>query len=293
MYQEKQDKGIQVISAGLGRTGTMSLTEALNILGYRTYHYLDFNHHQQWADFVEGKTSSDDIIDLIVNDGYTATSENPTCDMYQDLLDKYPEAKVVLTVRDSPEQFCKSWKTLFDAMVITEQKFSLRFPSFFGYIPLFSNLKKIRYFMGTTHLKLKPGELTHGWRENGDEWLAEQYNRHNNHVKANSKHVLVFNVKEGWEPLCKFLGKPIPQQPFPHVQVNTTKSLKELSNKLKLVVYWWIPTTSALMLGTAAFLYYLTGRKDTKSSLDGGIRIPPSLLFPGGKNSSTKTLLIN
>ena len=241
-------EGIQVICAGMGRTGTMSLTEALDKLGYKTYHYLDFTHQFAWADLADGKRPPSEIVQLIAKYGYTATLENPTCDIYQDILREYPNAKVILTVRDTPEKFVKSWKTLFDTMVLTEKKFSWTYPSFFGYMTLFANLKKIRYFMGTTHLGLNPGDLTHGWREKGDEWLAEQYVRHNEHIKATVKpeNLLVFNVKEGWGPLCKFLGKEAPpDEPFPNVQVNTTESLLELRRTFRLVTYLWIPTTLA------------------------------------------------
>eukprot|EP00980_Cylindrotheca_fusiformis_P013704 scaffold3519_cov60-Cylindrotheca_fusiformis.AAC.2 len=261
------DEGIQVICAGLGRTGTMSLTEALNMLGYKTYHYLDLSHHQAWADLADGKKSSKEIIEMIVGEGYNATLENPTSDIYQDLLLAYPNAKVILTVRDTPEAFCKSWKTLLDTMVITEQTFSWTFPSFFGYIPTFRNLKKIRYFMGTTHLQLNPGELTHGWRTKGDAWLAEQYEKHNQHVQDHvvKDNLLVFNVKEGWEPLCKFLHKEIPknEQEFPNVQINTTSALLNMKRTFCMIVYLWIPTT---MLTLGATMMYFWNPKDHADS---------------------------
>jgi hypothetical protein len=255
----RSEEGIQVICAGLGRTGTMSLAEALQMLNYKTYHYLDLSHHHEWADLSAGKKTSKEIIDLIAKDGYNATLENPTSDIYQHLLKEYPNAKVILTVRDSPEAFCKSWKTLFDTMVITEQTFSFKFPSFFGYIPLFANLKQIRYFMGTTHLKLNPGDLTHGWRTKGDAWLAEQYEKHNQHVQSHvdKKNLLVFNVKEGWGPLCKFLYKGIPEEPFPNVQVNTTSAILKLRKTFHMIVYLWIPTT--LTLGAAAVYLWSRG----------------------------------
>lgn len=256
MTKKEDVSGIQVICAGFGRTGTLSLTEALKTLNYKPYHFVDFNHHQQWSEFAKGKRSVDDIIDLIVEDGYNATLENPTSDVYTDILQRYPNAKVILTVRDSPEAFVNSWKVLFDTMVITEQRFSWKFPSFFGYIPLFRNLKQTRYFMGTTHLGLAPGELTHGWRTYGDDWLVEQYNRHNEHVQDHVKtgQLLVFNVKEGWGPLCQFLEKEVPTAPFPHVKLNNAKALKELRKKFLFVVYGWIPTL-VVTIGTAAFCF--------------------------------------
>jgi hypothetical protein len=263
--------GIQVICAGLGRTGTLSLTDALKVLGYKPYHFVDFNHLEEWAEFSRGKGTADDLFDLIEKDGYTATLENPTSDIYQDLLRRYPDAKVVLTVRDTPPAFTKSWKTLFDTMIITEQTFSWRFPCFFGYIPLFKNLKQIRQFMGTTHLGLPPGELTHGWRNHSDEWLVEQYERHNQHVidTVPKEQLLVFNVKEGWGPLCEFLGtKEVPNESFPHSQVNTTASLKRMRQQFLAVVYGWIPTL--LTVGVAGATLYLRGRRQQPTRVFGG-----------------------
>lgn len=245
------ENAIHVICCGLGRTGTLSLSEALNTLGFKSYHFIDFNHHKAWAEVACGKRSVDDVIDLIVQDGYTATVENPTCDIYTELLRRYPNAKVILTVRE-PSAWVKSWKMLFETMIITEQRFSLSFPSFFGYIPLFNSLRQLRQYMGTTHLGLTPGALTHGWRSRDDKWLAEQYQRHNQHVQKNvpESQLLVFDVKEGWEPLCMFLGKEIPKQAFPHCTINNSKSLLKMRRQFLTVVYGWIPTTLAVVVGT-------------------------------------------
>lgn len=286
----KHEKGVQVICAGMGRTGTMSLTEALNILGYKTYHYLDVSHHQAWADLASGKKTSEEVIEMIAREGYNATLENPTSDIYQDILKKYPNAKVVLTVRDTPEAFCKSWKTLFDTMVITEQTFSFKYPSFFGFIPLFANLKQIRYFMGTTHMKLNPGDLTHGWRNKGDSWLAKQYENHNQHVQSNveKKNLLVFNVKEGWSPLCKFLGKPVPEGDFPNVQVNTTSALLKLRQTFNMIVYLWIPTT--LTLGAAALYLWSRSESPAISQTASSSSLP---FFESGKESGNSPILLD
>ena len=268
--QDEKEKGIKVICAGLGRTGTMSLTDALTILGYKSYHYVDFGHINDWAEWSQGLKTEDEIIDLIVDSGYDAVLENPTSDIYEAILKRYPSAKVVLTVRDTPQSFVKSWKLLFDTMVVTEQKFSWTFPSFLGYIPMFANLKSIRRKMGTTHLGLNDGDLTHNWRDrpDADEWLALQYQRHNQHIidHVPKDQLLVFNVKEGWEPLCKFLGHPIPLQgdenndeevqtvqPFPHSKVNTAESLQKLQTNFKMVVYGWLPTLVVIALGTAFY----------------------------------------
>ena len=244
---------IEVIGAGLGRTGTLSLQAALEQLGYKGHHFVDFSHAKQWADLAHGKTSVDAIIDLIVENGFTATTDNPTADIYKDLFKRFPDARVILTVRDSPETFAKSWKTLYDSVEVTERDFSWKFPSFFQWIPTFRHLKEMRCFMGTTHLELGPCEL---WDRHSEGWLEEQYERHNQHVidTIPEDQLLVFNVKEGWEPLCKFLDKPVPANPFPHAKINSASGLQDLRLMFIVVIYCWIPLLLAFLCLAYLFL---------------------------------------
>jgi hypothetical protein len=261
-------KGIRLVCAGLGRTGTLSLTEALVTLGYKPYHYIDFGHARQWSDLAagNGKSSPDTIIDTIVGDGYDAVLENPTCEIYTDILKRFPNAKVILTVRDSPEKFEDSWKTLMDTMAVTERPFRWSFPSFFQWIPLFQRLKTIRKFMGTTHLQLEPGALAHGWRDQPEGWLGDQYTKHNEHVistvsiVSNPEKLLVFNAKDGWEPLCAFLECEVPAaHDFPHSTVNTKESLTRLKKTFERAIYGWIPVV--VLAATAAGASLVSGNK--------------------------------
>eukprot|EP00521_Asterionellopsis_glacialis_P002703 CAMPEP_0195259542 /NCGR_PEP_ID=MMETSP0706-20130129/8023_1 /TAXON_ID=33640 /ORGANISM="Asterionellopsis glacialis, Strain CCMP134" /LENGTH=80 /DNA_ID=CAMNT_0040313055 /DNA_START=27 /DNA_END=269 /DNA_ORIENTATION=- len=57
--------------------------------------------------------------------------------------------------------------------------------------------------------------------------------------------LLVFNVKEGWDPLCKFLGKTVPTVSFPNV--NESEDLKRATVMMKIVSYGWAP----FLVGTA------------------------------------------
>ena len=133
---------LEVIVAGLGRTGTLSLHAALEDLGYKAYHYVDFSDAKLWYDVLRGETAVDTLLEKIVEqDGYTAIMDNPSADIYTDLIAKYPNAKVILSTRDTPQQFAKSWKTLWNSIEVTEREFSWGFPSFFQWIPPFWYLK--------------------------------------------------------------------------------------------------------------------------------------------------------
>ena len=154
-----------------------------------------------------------------------------------------------------------------DTMAITEEPFRWSFPSFFQWIPLFKRLKTIRKFMGTTYLGLEPGALAHGWRDKPEGWLSDQYTKHNEHVIAtvsNPENILVFNAKDGWEPLCAFLGCEVPAAPngnqdFPHSTANTKESLTTLKKAFELAVYGWIPVV--VLAATAAGASLFVGNK--------------------------------
>lgn len=99
-----------------------------------------------------------------------------------------------------------------------------------------------------THLGLPPGQLIRGWSKqpDPDKWLAEQYDAHNAQVIASvpPSQLLIFNVKEGWGPLCKFLGKDVPAEPFPNV--NESADIRKAKRVMVGLSYAWIPTTLAI-----------------------------------------------
>ena len=103
---------MQAIGAGLPRTGPMSMRAALNQLGYPCYHMQNVpretGHLQAWDDAVTGRSPMDW---QRLFQHYEAIVDAPGCFFYADLMRAYPEAKVVLTVRD-PER----WYTSDDIM---------------------------------------------------------------------------------------------------------------------------------------------------------------------------------
>jgi hypothetical protein len=249
--------GIQVVGAGLGRTGTKSLQAALDLLGYKTYHFPLPAHAESWAQFAEGRIRAEEAIDVVSRDGFTATCDQPSADVYRDQLRMYPDAKVVLTVRDNAAVWAASWRVLMDFIEVQERPFSLTYPSFIQWVPFMRAWKRMRNVMGV-HLGLPPGELIRGWRSQPDPnaWLAAQYEAHNAHVKEHmkqeGKQLLVFNVKDGWAPLCAFLGKEVPSVPFPCV--NESADIEIATKAMKVVTYAWLPMLAVTVTLTCAFL---------------------------------------
>jgi len=112
---------LKVIGAGFGRTGTSSLQAVLeDLLGGKCYHMKEIMmqsaHLQAWHDFAVGKTPAMDWEWLFAD--YRAAVDCPVCMYYDELMEVFPEAKVILTVRD-PEHLTfldnhikGPWKTL-------------------------------------------------------------------------------------------------------------------------------------------------------------------------------------
>ena len=196
---------IKVIGAGFGRTGTTSLKAALEHLGFgRCYHMIEVlkkpSAAQLWQDAIDGKA-----VDWAhVFEGYQATVDWPGCTFYQELMEVYPDAKVLLTVRD-PERWHQS---AFDTIYRGRSAFVLRF------LRLISPAARHTYKM-----------VEHIWAGTFDNrfddkaFAIDRFNRHNEAVKAYvpADRLLVFDVKEGWEPLCNFLEVDVPDRPFPHL----------------------------------------------------------------------------
>ena len=107
-----KEEQLKVIGAGFGRTATESLQKALIILGYPCYHMHVMHNNPSDNDiFVENLKKRENERDwnkLFKPRGYTATVDWPTTAIYQELFKQNPSAKVILTVRDSPDQWYES-----------------------------------------------------------------------------------------------------------------------------------------------------------------------------------------
>jgi hypothetical protein len=210
--------GLEIIGAGFGRTGTTSLKRALEHLGYKCYHMeevprnLDHGHLEHWYDKYEGKPG---LPFEEVFERYTATVDFPGCTYYRELMDVYPDAKVLLSVRDS-----ESWWKSFDALMKTNE--SMRYLFF---------MPKIHKFY---RMVLRLQNVVFGGRPDKDLYIRV-YEQHNADAQANvpPEKLLVFNVKEGWEPLCRFLGKPVPEIPFPHANAG----MDDIKAKIRKAIF--------------------------------------------------------
>ena len=191
---------LSVIGAGYGRTGTLSLKYALEMLGYNKCHHMlevirNPGEDQRWLAAARGEPVDWD--DLLA--GYQAAVDWPSCHFYRELAQHFPHAKVVLTTRDP-----RAW---FDSMSNTTLRV-IRQGMASGRIGADGNLG--------TELVVKAA--FDGNIDDADH-AVEMFDRHVREVQAaiEPERLLCFEVSQGWDPLCAFLGRPVPDEPFPRV----------------------------------------------------------------------------
>lgn len=191
---------MQIIGVGVGRTGTTSIEEALALLGYTTYNMhklIQRNDFDQWLKIFRGKDDAPSWDD--VYQGFDATIGWPSCFYYEDFLEKYPNAKFILTTRNA-ESWAKSFSM---ALGVKDSLNALKF------IPRVRGLLSV----------LDEGILPHlsGTSRQVDE-IITAFEAHNAKVIATipAEKLLVYEASQGWEPLCEFIGVSVPDVPFPH-----------------------------------------------------------------------------
>lgn len=193
---------LRVIGAGLGRTGTTSLKLALEeLLGGRCYHMLEVRERPEdpdiWAAAYEGRFPAWDEFFA----GYAATVDWPAAPFWGQLSEVFPDAVIVLSVRDPDSWWTSASNTIFPALAT--------------------------YFA--------PDAPDDGWTGMGrgmmtsftPDWRTESaakaaYLAYNDHVRATAPRdrLVEWQPGDGWDPICRALGLDVPNHPFPHV--NTT-----------------------------------------------------------------------
>jgi len=249
---------IQVMGAGLARTGTGSLHQALNILGYHTYHMVHVmkNAHQAelWAKVAQGQETPQNAMDYVTQyGGFNATLDWPVIDYLPELLEQYPHAKVILTVRDNGMAWARSMMVLNHLVRLMDAPFSWKYPNPIRlFFPTWAaNIHTVRCYLGTRLASLQWSEcelLEDSGPILDASWLAEQYDNHVAYIQSlgiPDDRLLIFNAKQGWAPLCEFLSKPIPNVPFPHA--GESAFLRRAASFFQVVLVLWIPVVMLLL----------------------------------------------
>ncbi|MFC4308514.1 sulfotransferase family protein [Steroidobacter flavus] len=214
---------LSVICAGYARTGTTSLGNALEQIGcgpcYTMGHVGIGSPWQtaQWEAALEGREVDWDR----VFEGHRSVAALAGTLFYRQLAEKYPDAKVILTVRDPEAWFDSTTAMLGSSLLPALEEFPFR------------------------HLLMKVYRAAYGERFDDHDALIATFHKHNAEVKEyfSSDRLLVFDVRQGWGPLCEFLGVTVPETPFPRTWARDVwdKDLSTMRARFeKLYVSGWV-----------------------------------------------------
>lgn len=251
---------MQVIGVGFLRTGTTSLALALDRLGYGPCYNMrvlttEPERAADWAAAMDGRT-----VDWgKVFAGYGCAVGSPATAFWRDIVDAFPDAKVVLTVRDPRRWYDSAAQTM--SAVLARPPLLVRVLSWRGPRrpdPVAQVLDRVQRTTWEREIGGPFGERAE---------MAERFERHVAEVRAYvpEDRLLVFEVKDGWAPLCAFLGRPVPDEPFP--RENDAATFKRRQRQaLKKRLAPRILATTALATGAAITWAVRRKRRPSRSS---------------------------
>ena len=201
---------IEVIGAGFGRTGTLSLKFALEMLGFdKCYHMMEVmmneGHVAQWRQAARGEK----VEWCGLYQGYRATVDWPSASFWRELRFVYPDAKVILTLRDSEQWYTSVMNTIWKLSSTALEQGESR-----------GDQETIeRALMGREVI----WNGVFGGRMKDKNHVIECFEQHNQEVidSVPQEQLLVYRPGDGWKPLCEFLQKPVPDAKYP--RVNSTE----------------------------------------------------------------------
>ena len=210
---------MKLIGAGLPRTATLTQKVALEMLGLGPCHHMvsvfaDLPSAERWREAFLGNQDPAELLE-----GHPSMVDWPGSYFYKELMEAYPDAKVLLSVR-SAESWAKSmrdtiWSTLYGDSLVRNMSGARRAVD-----------PEWDLWMGTLQEMWTKSGLLNG-ENTTEEWMIDAFNRHTEEVKAHvpAERLLLWSPKDGWDPLCEFLEVPVPEAPLPNI--NDSKSYGE------------------------------------------------------------------
>lgn len=227
---------MKVIGAGLPRTATLTQKIALEMLGFGPcYHMVnvlaDLSLTDGWANALAGQAKWDKVFD-----GFNSAVDYPTAFFHKELLAAYPDAKVVLSVRDG-RAWARSmhdtiWGLQYDEGSVARHLMSARRcidPPMRAYTDLMTTMLNMAGLFGPTPQKFDEDALVAGME------------RHNAEVRAHvpGRQLLEWSPADGWGPLCEFLDRPVPTAPLPCVNDSAAFNVRLIAGAMETLNDWW------------------------------------------------------
>ncbi len=205
-YLRKRESIVKIIGSGFGRTGTLSLKSALEVLYLGPcYHMVEVFQHPEHMALWQAAADGQNIDWETILGGYNAAVDWPAAAFYESLMQRYPDAKVILTVRDPEAWYLSVARTI--GPTVSAHK---------GGDASFRQMADRVIWDGTFD-----------GRFDEKAYALEIFEQHIRKVKETvpRDRLLVYEVSQGWEPLCRFLAAEVPENtPFP--RLNTFEQIQ-------------------------------------------------------------------
>lgn len=255
---------MKVIVAGAQKTGTKSLAEAFKQFGYNVYDFPQNYEYlgKQWLKILTEGGSVEDFRTMF--QGVDAVMDVPCLHYWEEIQKAFPEAKIILTYRENEDDWYRSFmkqnRTIHPLTMSIMRKLSPSFNHWVNYyMTIFQTMMGFKFGMSA-------------FKETSANELAVRmwYRRHNAYVlqAAPKDKLLVYSVKQGWGPLCEFLGEDTPTTPFPHKNKNGSFT-EELFEKYKL--FRWMKTefviSASVLTLMSGYLIYNTATQPKEAAL--------------------------
>ncbi len=202
--------GLKIVGAGYGRTGTNSLKLALEQLGFGPCHHMfEVADHPEQLHYWQAAARGDLPDWDAVFTNYGSCVDWPAARYWREIAAHYPDAKVLLSVRPADKWIKSVHSTIYPAMLDRSDR-----------IPVATRARRDMAYEII-------GEQTFGGRMGDAEHAMAVFRAHTDEVRATiaPERLLVYDVAEGWEPLCEFLGVAVPDGPFP--RINSSEEFRE------------------------------------------------------------------
>ncbi len=203
---------MKIIGAGFGRTGTTSLQLAIERLGFgKCYHMEELLRNPEGVIFWKNAFQEKKVDWAKLFEKYQSIVDFPGALYYKELAGYYPQSKIILTIRDPEEWYQSVYSTIFSfdpgyaikLRMVLMMPFSATARNLFQVIMLNDKSTWKKYFEGNFKDK---------------NYAIQRFNDHIEDVKKSipKERLLIFESKDGWEPLCDFLNVEIPSEPYPN-----------------------------------------------------------------------------
>ncbi|GBG30554.1 Hypothetical Protein FCC1311_067742 [Hondaea fermentalgiana] len=218
---------LQILSGALAKSGSKSIKSALETLGFRVYHGEDCasEDHVIAARALEGQEGAlETWMAKVKAQGYNATVDVPMAFFFEELMELYPEAKVLLVVRENTTSWAESFAAQSRAFSsITGYPFNWLIPTWKDFTGPFSQGLQ-------DNLDCQFGEVW--WNSTYFPWIRTVWDYeidtarcaqgidayvHNVRTIVPQERLIEMSVTDGWKPLCEGLGVPEPDVPFPRL----------------------------------------------------------------------------